>query len=44
MTVINNFQLKRLEELVFSIDHHAFVIMENTLNVLGKGFSERKTY
>ncbi|MGD8845550.1 MAG: YitT family protein [Desulfobacteraceae bacterium] len=44
LTVINNFQLKRLEELVFSIDDQAFVIMENTLNVLGKGFSQRKTY
>lgn len=44
LTVINNFQLKRLEELVFSIDEQAFVIMGNTLNVLGKGFSRRKTY
>lgn len=44
MTVIHNYQLKRLEELVFDIDDQAFVIFENTLNVLGKGFSERKTY
>lgn len=44
LTVINNYQLKRLEELVFGIDDQAFVIFENTLNVLGKGFSERKTY
>jgi uncharacterized membrane-anchored protein YitT (DUF2179 family) len=44
LTVINGFQLKRLEELVFSIDDQAFVIMENTLNVLGRGFSSRKTY
>jgi uncharacterized membrane-anchored protein YitT (DUF2179 family) len=44
LTVINNYQLKRLEELVFSIDDQAFVIMGNTLNVLGKGFSRRKTY
>jgi uncharacterized membrane-anchored protein YitT (DUF2179 family) len=44
LTVINNFQLKRLEELVFAIDEQAFVIMENTLNVIGKGFSRRKTY
>ena len=44
LTVINNFQLKRLEELVFAIDEQAFVIMENTLNVIGKGFSSRKTY
>ncbi len=44
MTVVNNFQIKRLEELVFGIDPEAFVIMENTFNVLGKGFSHRKTY
>jgi uncharacterized membrane-anchored protein YitT (DUF2179 family) len=44
LTVINNYQLKRLEELVFSIDKGAFVIVENTLNVIGQGFSKRKTY
>jgi uncharacterized membrane-anchored protein YitT (DUF2179 family) len=44
LTVINSFQLKRLEELVFTIDSQAFVIVENTLNVIGKGFSRRKTY
>ena len=44
LTVVNNFQLKRLEEVVFSIDPKAFVIMENTFNVLGRGFSKRKTY
>jgi uncharacterized membrane-anchored protein YitT (DUF2179 family) len=44
MTVINGYQLKRLEELVFTIDEQAFVIMENTLNVLGRGFSSRKIY
>ncbi|MFA7165501.1 MAG: DUF2179 domain-containing protein, partial [Desulfoplanes sp.] len=36
--------LKRIEELIFSIDPNAFVIFENTLNVIGKGFSMRKTY
>ncbi len=44
MAVIHSFQLKRLEELVFTIDAQAFVIIENTLNVIGKGFSRRKTY
>ena len=44
LTVINSYQLKRLEELVFTIDDQAFVIMENTLNVLGRGFSSRKIY
>jgi len=44
LTVVNNYQLKRLEELVFSLDPEAFVIMGNTFNVLGKGFSHRKVY
>ncbi len=44
MTVVHNMQLKRLEELVFQTDPEAFVILENTFNVLGKGFSHRKSY
>jgi uncharacterized membrane-anchored protein YitT (DUF2179 family) len=44
MTVINNHQLKRMEEAVFTIDPDAMVITENTFNVLGKGFSHRKIY
>lgn len=44
MTVVNNLQLKRMEEIVFSIDSEAFMITENTFNVLGKGFSKRKVY
>lgn len=44
MTVVHNYQIKRLEEVVFDIDNDAFVIMENTFNVLGKGFSHRKLY
>lgn len=44
MTVVNNYQLKRIEEAVFNIDPNAFVIIENTFNVLGKGFSRRKVY
>ncbi|MFZ7127946.1 MAG: YitT family protein [Desulfobacterales bacterium] len=44
MTVVNNFELKRLEELVYGIDPEAFVIIERTFNVLGKGFSQRKIY
>lgn len=44
MTVLNNFELKRLEELVFDIDPDAFVIIERTFNVLGRGFSHRKVY
>jgi uncharacterized membrane-anchored protein YitT (DUF2179 family) len=44
LTVIHNFQLKRLEELVYTIDTEAFVIIENTMNVIGRGFSKRKIY
>jgi uncharacterized membrane-anchored protein YitT (DUF2179 family) len=44
MTVINNIQLKRLEEAVFAIDENALFIVENTFSVLGKGFSKRKIY
>ncbi len=44
MTVVHNVQLKRLEELVLGADPDAFMIMENTYNVLGKGFSKRKVY
>ena len=44
LTVVNNYQLKRLEEAVFTIDADAFFITENTFNVIGKGFSRRKIY
>jgi uncharacterized membrane-anchored protein YitT (DUF2179 family) len=44
MTVVNNYQLKRLEEAVFTIDPDAFFITGNTFNVIGKGFSRRKLY
>lgn len=44
MCVVNTFQIKRIEEIVFSVDPNAFVVFENTFNVLGQGFSERKTY
>lgn len=44
MTVVHNYQVKRLEETVFKHDPAAFVIIENTFNVLGRGFSMRKTY
>jgi uncharacterized membrane-anchored protein YitT (DUF2179 family) len=44
LTVTNNIQLKRLEEVVFSRDPNAFFIVENTFNVLGGGFSKRKKY
>lgn len=44
LTVVHNYQLKRLEELVFTLDPNAFVIIESTFNVLGTGFSKRKQY
>lgn len=44
LVVVHNYQLKRLEELVYRVDPKAFLIIENTYNVLGRGFSERKIY
>lgn len=44
LSVVNNIQLKRLEEVIFSIDPKAFIIQENTFNVIGQGFSQRKVY
>jgi uncharacterized membrane-anchored protein YitT (DUF2179 family) len=41
---IINVELKRLEEIVFDLDPDAFVIIERTYNVLGRGFSHRKVY
>ena len=44
LTVVNNYQLKRLEEAVFTIDADAFFITGGTFNAIGKGFSRRKLY
>ncbi len=44
LTVVNNYQLKRLEEAVFKIDSDAFFITDSTFNVIGRGFSRRKVY
>jgi uncharacterized membrane-anchored protein YitT (DUF2179 family) len=44
LTVVHNIQLKRLEELVYAEDSDAFMIIDNTYLVLGKGFSQRKKY
>jgi uncharacterized membrane-anchored protein YitT (DUF2179 family) len=44
MTVINNIQLKKLEEIVFTEDQQALFIVENTFSVLGASFAKRKVY
>ncbi|PLX92954.1 MAG: YitT family protein [Desulfuromonas sp.] len=44
MVVTNNIQLKRLEEVAFTIDPHSLFIVENTFNVIGSTFSRRKIY
>jgi len=44
MVVTNNIQLKRLEEVIFTLDPHALFIVENTFNVIGSTFSRRKIY
>jgi len=44
LTMVSSIQLKRLEELVYSIDPDAFFIMGSGFHVLGQGFSSRKVY
>ncbi|WP_461209631.1 YitT family protein [Desulfocurvus sp. DL9XJH121] len=44
LTVVNNIQVKRLEETIYTIDPQAFTIIGNALNVLGHRFSHRKVY
>ncbi|RJP93829.1 MAG: YitT family protein [Desulfobacteraceae bacterium] len=44
LTVINNIQLKRLEEIVFTVDEHALLIAENTFSVIGSNLARRKIY
>lgn len=44
MTVVNNVQLKKLEEITFTHDENALFIVENTFSVLGSSFSRRKIY
>jgi len=44
MTITNNVQLKRLEEVVFTIDPAALFIVENTFSVIGSGLGYRKVY
>ncbi|MBF0243027.1 MAG: YitT family protein [Desulfamplus sp.] len=44
LTVVHNYQLKRLEETVLRVDPEAFMITENTFNVVGRGFSKPKIY
>ena len=44
MTITNNIQLKRLEEKVFTIDSDALFIVENSYDVIGSSFKNRKIY
>ncbi|WP_319543225.1 YitT family protein [uncultured Pseudodesulfovibrio sp.] len=44
MTVVNNVQLKKLEEITFTLDENALFIVENTFSVIGSSFSRRKIY
>ncbi len=44
LTMISSIQLKRLEELAYTIDPDAFFIMGSGFHVLGQGFSSRKVY
>ncbi|MDR2668663.1 MAG: YitT family protein [Desulfovibrio sp.] len=44
MTVVHNMQVRRLEDIARQVDPQAFIIIENTNMVLGRGFSHRKQY
>ncbi len=44
MTVVNNIQLKKLEEIAFRNDDKVLFIVENTFSVIGASFSRRKVY
>ncbi|MGW8195896.1 MAG: YitT family protein, partial [Desulforhopalus sp.] len=44
MAVTNNIQLKRVEEAVFTIDENALFIVENSYDVIGSNFKNRKIY
>lgn len=44
LTMVNNIQLKRLEEMIHGIDPKAFTIMGQGFHVVGEGFSKRKVY
>lgn len=44
LIMLNNLEMKRLEELVYEVDPTAFLIMGSGFNVLGQGFSGRKEY
>ncbi len=44
MTMVSGFQIKRLEEVVYTVDPDAFTIMGSGFRVLGRGFSARKVY
>ncbi|MDR2603865.1 MAG: YitT family protein [Desulfovibrio sp.] len=44
MTVVHNMQVKRLEDIARQVDPQAFIIIENTNMVQGRGFSHRKQY
>ena len=44
LTMVASRQLKKLEELVYTIDPDAFFIMGSGFHVLGQGFSRRKVY
>lgn len=42
LTVVHNYQIKRLEDVVASVDPAAFLIIADTFNVIGTGFSKPK--
>lgn len=44
MTITNNIQLKKMENIIFKLDEHALFIVEDSFNVIGSTFGKRKIY
>ncbi len=44
MTVVSNRELVRLQEMVKEVDPSAFIVINEVKEVMGKGFSIKKTY
>lgn len=44
LIAVHTVQVKRLEEIVYSQDPNAFSVVQSTVNVLGMGFSSRKSW
>jgi uncharacterized membrane-anchored protein YitT (DUF2179 family) len=44
LSIITLTELARMKEMIFDIDPHAFVVINDTLEVLGKRHGTRRVY